>query len=319
MATDRSGGTVRKAQYITTIWIAALICTTPCVLCYPRLFRGQGYRLLVYTNTPADLCLPAAGTPFVNSGIHAQPFLFVMTVGRSPQAWLYLHLLFDFRLGTCCSERRPAHPSSPHRGGCHQPKDKGLPRDDFAERKQRLRDWENAPTKEYKVIVLDGDNKKVKKVRWRDGDVFRPLSDLNERPLKFLTDFRPRARYVWWTFMNAILQATWRKKENGGDILQQEVAKATRHWGSPGSYVKKSLLRGIADEICQDIESILDISINDDTGDTGDLYHETVVSILEENVFQAKKAAKKVEDESEDEDNEDEWTWTEEDYIWGRG
>jgi hypothetical protein len=157
------------------------------------------------------------------------------------------------------------------------------------------------------------------------------LSDLNDRPLKFLTDFRPRARYVWWKFMNAILQTTWRRKENGRDILLQEVAKATRYWGSPGSYVKKSMLRGFADEIGQDIESILDISINDDTGDTGDtgdLYHETVVSTLEENVFQAKKAAKKVEDksrdedsedESGDEDNEDEWSWTEEDLIWGRG
>jgi len=42
-----------------------------------------------------------------------------------------------------------------------QPKDKDLPHADLAERNQRLRDWEKASTKEYKVVVLDLDNKLV--------------------------------------------------------------------------------------------------------------------------------------------------------------
>jgi hypothetical protein len=49
------------------------------------------------------------------------------------------------------------------------------------------------------------------------------LLDLHGRQLNFRTDFRPRDRYVWWTFMKAILVNGWRQKqtehihpENGG-------------------------------------------------------------------------------------------------------
>jgi hypothetical protein len=40
---------------------------------------------------------------------------------------------------------------------------------------------------------------------------FKTMAELHERPLKFLNDFRPRSRYVWWTYLNAITQMSWRE------------------------------------------------------------------------------------------------------------
>ena len=183
-----------------------------------------------------------------------------------------------------------------------EPKDQDFPHDDLAKQTQSLRDWEKASTKEYKVVVLERNIKHLQDNIWQDRGELKTLADLNGRPLKFLNDFRPRARYVWWTFMNAILQASWRQNFDENNVLFREVAKATRYWGSPGSYVKKNMLRGFVDELGQDIESILDIS-EDDTGDTSDLDQDKIIPgvITNEALFQAKEAEKK-NDESGDED-----------------
>ena len=106
-----------------------------------------------------------------------------------------------------------------------------VPRTHLAERNQRLGDWEKAWTKDYNVVVLGLDNELVHFPPWRDGLVFGTLAELGGRPLRFHTNFRPRARYVWWTFMNAILQTAWRQKLNGKNVLRQEVAGAARYFG----------------------------------------------------------------------------------------
>lgn len=57
---------------------------------------------------------------------------------------------------------------------------------------------------------------------------FDGLSDLHERKLHFKTDFRPRARYVWWTFLSAVLQARWRVGKGGPNPVESEVRKTVR-------------------------------------------------------------------------------------------
>jgi len=81
------------------------------------------------------------------------------------------------------------------------------------------------------------------------------LLDLHGKQLEFCTDFRPRARYVWWTFMKAILANGWRQKQTGNNILGKEVGKAVRYWRTRGRYVKKTMLRGFVNEMGQDGDS----------------------------------------------------------------
>ncbi len=186
------------------------------------------------------------------------------------------------------------------------PKDSSLPQADLPERNELLRAWEEAPVKEYKIIVLDQSDERVNSLAWRDeGGELRAMAELDGRPLRFHTDFRPRARYVWWTFMNAVLQTAWRQKQNEKNILRQEVAKATRYWGTRGRYVKKNMLRGFVDELGHDIESILENAIEED-GDNNDANPEAVAVMASETVFRMRRAAAKDEDSDEDTDDEDE-------------
>ncbi|KAI2620582.1 hypothetical protein GGR54DRAFT_105488 [Hypoxylon sp. NC1633] len=196
-----------------------------------------------------------------------------------------------------------------------EPKDSRLPNTDLAERNQRLRDWKKSQIKEYKVIVLDHDNKQTKTPKWRDdhGEL-QTLAKLDGRPLKFHTDFRPRARYVWWTFMNAILQTSWRQKPTEKNVLRQEVAKATRYWGTRGRYVKKNMLRGFVDELGQDIESILENA--DEDGDTGDADPVALAVLASETVFRTQEAAKGDGDDDEEEEYDEDEDEDEDDDVY---
>lgn len=63
-------------------------------------------------------------------------------------------------------------------------------------------------------------------------------ADLDNRPLKFLTDFRPRARYIYFHYCIQVLRRAWQHSNPGQEasgILQAERAKL--YWGTPGRYL----------------------------------------------------------------------------------
>ncbi|KAK0717373.1 hypothetical protein B0T26DRAFT_751448 [Lasiosphaeria miniovina] len=76
---------------------------------------------------------------------------------------------------------------------------------------------------------------------------FENLAGLHGRRLQFLNEARPRARYMWWTFLSAITQLTWKV-----------------------GYVKKNMLLGFINEIGHDIsniaESIMEHAIEEERG-----------------------------------------------------
>ena len=98
---------------------------------------------------------------------------------------------------------------------------------------------------------------------------FTTLAGLDGRRLVFVNDARPKARYVWWTFLSAITRLTWKCSVNSPDsLIQKEVLKGTRYWGTHGKYVKRNMLLGFVQEIGHDVssiaESIMEHSINDE-------------------------------------------------------
>ncbi|OBS25845.1 hypothetical protein FPOA_06380 [Fusarium poae] len=124
---------------------------------------------------------------------------------------------------------------------------------------RKVKTWEEKPVKDYKVIVID---KQHKEVMQQSIDSFPKkkddirLIDLHNRKLNFRTEFRPRERYIWWMFLNAILHTHWRDKLRAPHV-QQELRKYTRYWGRDGKYVKKNQLLGIADELGRDVASLV--------------------------------------------------------------
>ncbi|KAM0540620.1 hypothetical protein ACHAO7_011027 [Fusarium culmorum] len=88
------------------------------------------------------------------------------------------------------------------------------------------------------------------------------IAELHNRKLVFLTDFRPRARYIWWTFLKTILHVAWRSNSKDQNIQREEVRKITRYWGICGKYVTKNQLLGFVEEIGHSVAGIL----TDDNG-----------------------------------------------------
>jgi HNH endonuclease len=183
-----------------------------------------------------------------------------------------------------------------------EPSDPLRPLDDLFERTERLKSWEKQAVKNYKIVILDPQHKEVTKDLFII-DGINNLLDLHQRKLVFLTDFRPRARYIWWTFLAAILKTGWQQKASKmANVVTLEVRKANQYWGTRGRYVKKNMLLGFVEELGQDVESILENSIDEEQEEEAN--PQGVVVVANEVIFRSQVHG---EDSDEDEDfDEDE-------------
>ncbi|KAF4976145.1 hypothetical protein FZEAL_7164 [Fusarium zealandicum] len=196
-----------------------------------------------------------------------------------------------------------------------EPAGPDLPELDRQEHSDRCREWESRVIKDYKVIVLNKTSPEVNKVKF-PSERFRisTLLELDGRKLVFKTDFRPRARYIWWTFLNTVLHTAWHQSQKN-NVQHQEVRKSTRYWGSRGNYVKENQLLGFVEELGQDVESIL--SVQADSEGEG-LYdrpgkepeYQAVGALVHEAISKAgrrydENGLECVESDDEDEDEED--------------
>ncbi|KAI0840245.1 hypothetical protein F5Y06DRAFT_251999 [Hypoxylon sp. FL0890] len=139
------------------------------------------------------------------------------------------------------------------------------PATDLHMRRQYVKDWEDSSPKEYKVIVLDKSNGLKKKLKAMlnlpEAYNIKSVEDLDGRRLQFRTNFRPRARYMWWTYLNSLLNLSYRYKSTRGIGVDKEVELGNRYWGTRGKYVKRNQLQSFVEHLGQDIESISSSSI----------------------------------------------------------
>lgn len=192
-----------------------------------------------------------------------------------------------------------------------EPQDPSFPKIDQEARHQRLKEWERSNPKEYKVVVLDPKPDMMQKIIFdkNTGYPVETLAELHGRRLKFLNDFRPRSRYVWWTYLNALTQISWREKASTNTAIQQEVNKGTRYWGTHGRYVRKNQLLGFVEQIGHDVKSIADsimehaVEEDDNVANEPDMSGIAVIS--DEIVHRAQENdGYDYEDDPEDEENE---------------
>lgn len=122
-------------------------------------------------------------------------------------------------------------------------------------RKERLVAWESRKVKDYKVWVLDKTNAKVaKKLFYSEvGYPVQTIAELHNRPLKFINDHRPHARYMWWAFLNSIQQFSMRQTRDKEGV-RKEVLNSTRYWGTQGRYIHENILLGFVEELGQAID-----------------------------------------------------------------
>ena len=161
--------------------------------------------------------------------------------------------------------------------------------------------WQEMPVKEYRIRVLRPNAQKMKEPivpgepkTWRDLDGKR--LDFGEKK------FRPRARYVYWTYISTMLKHAFNRKREAQanlpftQIASQEVGK--KYWGSTGSYIKKSQLLGFVEEMGHQYEHLLENAIEEEQGLAGaegpDM---TGLLVANENIIATSKTERELEEE----------------------
>ena len=123
---------------------------------------------------------------------------------------------------------------------------------------QQLDTWEASDPKEYKIRVLNPTHPLMEDLVYGRGDMTWAALD-NER-LQFKTSFRPRARYLYFTYFVAMLRRSFGGKHL--EVSRAELRK--RFWGTPGKYMLEGMLLGFVEEMGHEYKHLLDGAIKED-------------------------------------------------------
>ena len=122
---------------------------------------------------------------------------------------------------------------------------------------QQVDTWEASDPKEYKIRVL---NLKHPKMEEFIGETNKTWADLDNDRLEFLTNFRPRARYLYFAYCAAMLRHSYAGKHY--EVSGAEPRK--RFWGTPGRYMLEGMLLGFVEEMGHQYKHLLEGAIKED-------------------------------------------------------
>ncbi|OQE92517.1 hypothetical protein PENNAL_c0007G01442 [Penicillium nalgiovense] len=118
-----------------------------------------------------------------------------------------------------------------------------------------------SPT-QWRCVVLD--ESKKENIIGTLGGSYMKLKDIDEKPLKFVSDHRPRRRYLYFRFIIAYLNA---KSRGASDDVVKKI-EATHFWPSAGEYLNRSTLVTLAR--CVSGSELPKSLVQDKTFDSGD-------------------------------------------------
>ncbi|KAH8594429.1 hypothetical protein B0O99DRAFT_687661 [Bisporella sp. PMI_857] len=128
---------------------------------------------------------------------------------------------------------------------------------------KQVLDWETKEPKQYKWRVIDGTALSLDEVissKLASDDSDMDVRALDHKPLVFRNSTRPRARYLYYLFVVAVLKRAWRfGNRKDPTILGSNLSKG--FWGTRGRYLKKSFLLALSDEIGHDTSFINDMAM----------------------------------------------------------
>lgn len=130
--------------------------------------------------------------------------------------------------------------------------------------------WRDSDPKAYKIkISADPSDPRILQKLVDEGT--ERFVGLHDTKVEFGTNFRPRARYLYWAYLTGILRQSWRAKvpakakkeaplepKTYSNQLETELGKP--YWGSPGRWIKKQMLRAFIEEVGHEYKDL----INDD-------------------------------------------------------
>lgn len=123
---------------------------------------------------------------------------------------------------------------------------------------QQVRDeWSRSNPKQYKIRVLNHTAKGMDHYHPCGSDTKTTWNDLDGQEVRFSSNHRPRARYMYWRYCQSMLRRSW----NAKPAAQHERAKAEfgkRFWGTKGPYMRDNMLRAFVREMGHGYEYLVE-------------------------------------------------------------
>ena len=125
--------------------------------------------------------------------------------------------------------------------------------------KQQVETWEASDPKEYKIRVVDRKRALMQrpiqdpKHTWMQEPIqetTKTWADLDNVRLKFRTDFRPCARYLYFRYCVAV-------------VYHSFYGHKLRCWGPPGRYMREGMLLAFVEEMGHEYEYLLEGAIKE--------------------------------------------------------
>ena len=142
---------------------------------------------------------------------------------------------------------------------------------------EQFNQWQTSDPKEYVFRILDRAYFKGQEIKATVHKHYKEkleekiylgrsknvtLRELDGRRLPWRSPFRPRARYLYYLYCYNILRYVWNNRDEP-HFLPGEFGQP--YWGSPGKYIKESMIKCLVQEIGHEIVSFLE----DDAEDKG--------------------------------------------------
>ena len=161
--------------------------------------------------------------------------------------------------------------------------------------------WNSSEPKNYKVKIIDFAHPLIDDyIRGGSEQTWR---DLDDTELVFRSDFRPRARYLYFHYCVQILRVSWKEKHTGA-LLKGEIGKI--YWGTPGRYLPRNMLLALVEETGHEYEHLLEGALEESMGATAEPNDILLAAANDEVKIQANELEEEDDDEDKDEDEDEE-------------
>ena len=124
---------------------------------------------------------------------------------------------------------------------------------------EQIEEWNAASVKEYKIRILRPREKGMDELCAYSSDL--TWKELENQPVTFRSEYRPRARYLYYAYCVALLRLAY-NVEKKPVALKTSLGK--KYWGSTGRYLKGSMIRGFVDAVGHEFDELIEDLLSDD-------------------------------------------------------
>ena len=110
--------------------------------------------------------------------------------------------------------------------------------------------WEASPIRDYKIRILNPQSKSMSAKILRTN---KRWNDLDGTKVEFRSDWRPRARYIYFSYCCAMVAEAFA----GRHLMVSKNELGAPYWGTPGRYMPKNMLLGFVENLGHEYEHLL--------------------------------------------------------------